>query len=281
MTESPPKAPSQAIAFYERHPISAAQIMARLETQRGSLDGLSPPDLFDHDQDHYGALAANDALAAATALSEGMQVADFCAGLGGPARYLAHKYRVSVTGIELTPARVEGAGALTRLVGLDDRVRIIEGNVMAVPLPDASVDAVVSQEAFLHVPDTGQALAEAYRILKPGGRLAFTDWVLHAPMSDADTEIMWQGQATQDLQSIASYQALLRQAGFTDIGTDDLTADWGPILERRFAMYRALRTETEQAGTPSGFDAFYMSYERLVALMQDHTLGGARFTATK
>ncbi len=274
-------ATTAAIAFYQRHPISAAQITARLEALRGSLDGLTPPDLFDHDQDHYGALAANDALAAAARITAGDKVADFCAGLGGPARYYAHIYGVSVTGIELTPARVEGAAALTRLVGLEDRVRVIEGNVMAVPLDDASLDVVVSQEAFLHVPDTASAVSEAHRILKPGGRFAFTDWVLHQPMTDEDTEIMWQGQAVQDLQSTDSYRALLTAAGFTVTDVEDLTGDWGPILEKRFAMYRNLREETQKAGTPSGDDAFYRSYERLVALVKSGTLGGGRFSARK
>ena len=45
----------------------------------------------------------------------------------GLARYLAHRYGADVTGIELTPARVKGAAALTKLVGLQDRVRVIEG----------------------------------------------------------------------------------------------------------------------------------------------------------
>ena len=274
-------AATPAIAFYERHPISAAQITARLEAQRGSLDGLAPPDLFDHDQDHYGALAANNALAAAVQMTAGDRVADFCAGLGGPARYYAHSYGVSVTGIELTPARVEGAAVLTRLVGLEDRVRVIEGNVMDVPLDDAGLDAVVSQEAFLHVPETARALSEAHRVLKPGGRFAFTDWVLHRPMSDEDAGIMRRGQAVQDLQSPDGYQALLDAAGFTVTRVEDLTADWGPILEKRFAMYRSLREETQKAGTPSGDDAFYLSYERLVALVKSGTLGGARFSARK
>jgi ubiquinone/menaquinone biosynthesis C-methylase UbiE len=48
---------------------------------------------------------------------------------------------------------------------------------MQMPLPDNSVDVVISQEALLHVPDKGRTLVEAYRILKPVGRIAFTDWV--------------------------------------------------------------------------------------------------------
>jgi ubiquinone/menaquinone biosynthesis C-methylase UbiE len=119
----------------------------------------------------------NDALAARAGIGKGARVVDFCAGLGGPSRYLAHRYGGDVTGIELTPARVKGAEKLTRLVGLQSVVRIIEGNVMHVPLSDATVDVVVSQETLLHVPDKLRTLTKAYRILKPGGRVAFTDWV--------------------------------------------------------------------------------------------------------
>ena len=272
---------AQAIYFYTRHPISAAIILSKLSDARGNLDGVRPDELFPHDQDHYGGLAANDALAAAARIGAGSRVTDFCAGLGGPARYLAHRYGADVTGIELTPARVAGAGKLTRLVGLQDRVRVLEGNVMDVPLPDATMDAVVSQEAMLHVPDKGRALAEAFRILKAGGRLAFTDWTPHAPLSKADADLLWRGMAAQTLQSVVSYRALLEQAGFRIVAVDDLTTAWGVILAERLAMYRNLREEAERAGTPPGHDAFHESYVRFVALVQERALGGARFTAEK
>ena len=125
-----------AIDFYEQHPISAAIILAKLNSSRGHLSGLTPEELFPHDQDHYGGLAANDALAKRVRIGRGTRVADFCAGLGGPARGLAHTYGAEVTGIELTPARVAGANDLTHRVGLDAHVHVIEGNVMAVPLPE-------------------------------------------------------------------------------------------------------------------------------------------------
>jgi SAM-dependent methyltransferase len=152
---------------------------------------------------------------------------------------------------------------------------------MDVPLPDASMDAVLSQEAFLHVPDKGRALAEAWRILKPGGRLAFTDWALAAPLSEADTDLLWRGMAAQTLQGAASYRVLLEQAGFRVETVDDLTAEWGVILAERLVMYRRLREEAERAGTPQGPDAFHESYLRFVALVQSGELGGARFTAEK
>lgn len=270
-----------AVDFYERHPITAEIILARLEASRGHLNGLAPSELFPHDQDHYGGLAANDALAQRAGISEGTRVVDFCAGLGGPARYFADRYGAEVIGIELTPARVKGAEDLTRRVGLHDRVRVIGGNVMQVPLADASADVVISQEALLHVPDKACALAEAWRILKPGGRLVFTDWVAHSPLSGADRELMWQGMAVTDLYGIEAYAALVRDAGFSVRSVEDLTADWGAILRERLAMYRKLRNEAETVGTPAGHDAFYESYVRFVDLVNEAALGGGRFTAEK
>jgi len=272
---------NSAIDFYERHPISADIIKAKLLAARGSFVGVSPDELFPYDQDHYGGLAANDALAQYARVGADTRVADFCAGLGGPARYLAHRYGADVTGIELTPARARGATELTQLAGLTNRVHIIEGNVMAVPLDDQSVDVVISQEAFLHVPDKPKALSEAFRILKCGGRLAFTDWVEHQSLSKDDAELMWAGMAATNLCNLAAYAKLIEAAGFQVTTADDLTAEWADILKVRLAMYRKLRGETRAAGTVSGHDAFYESYVRFVELVSTGVLGGARFVAVK
>jgi ubiquinone/menaquinone biosynthesis C-methylase UbiE len=270
-----------AIDFYERHPISCDIILARLVASRGHLEGLSPEELFPHDQDHYGGLAANEALAERAQIGAGTRVADFCAGLGGPSRYFAHRYGADVTGIELTPARVRGAEELTRRVGLQHKVRIIEGNVMQVPLLDASVDVVISQEALLHVPDKARALAEACRILKPGGWLVFTDWVAHRPLPEADKRLMWDGMAVSDLYDLSTYAELVSRAGFVVSPAEDLTREWGEILSHRLAMYQRLRQEAQAAGGPAGHEAFYESYVRFVELVNSAVLGGGRFAGQK
>jgi sarcosine/dimethylglycine N-methyltransferase len=274
-------ATSQTVYFYNRHPISCEIILTKLRASRGHLDGLRPEELFPHDQDHYGGLAATDELARGAQVSNGSRVADFCAGLGGTVRYLAHKYGADVTGIELTPARVAGAQELTKRVGLQETARVIEGNVLEVPLADASMDAIVSQEAFCHVPDVKKALTEAFRILRKDGKLAFTDWTANEPLTADDAQLMWDGMAIQPLRSISDYCHLVESGGLRVLSATDLTDEWGPILQERLAMYQRLREEARQAGTPTGHDAFHMSYVRFVELIQQRKLGGIRIVALK
>jgi SAM-dependent methyltransferase len=270
-----------AADFYERHPISAQIILTKLEAARGTLDDLRPDELFAHDQDHYGGTPANDALAKCAHIGPGTKVVDLCAGLGGPARYLAHCYGAFVTGVELTPARVAGASELTRRVGLNKRVQVIEGNVMALPLPDESQDAVVSQEALFHIPDLARAFSEAHRVLRPGGRIAFTDWIAHKPLSAANEKLLWDGMAAATLINIDRHEELLRDAGFEIESIEDETDRWGIILAERLRMYQKLRDEAEQAGAPAGHDDFYKSYVLFVSLVQQKIMGGARFAAVK
>jgi len=276
--------PIQPVASALAHtgkPFFSPSRLTKLMASRGDLAGLRPEELFSHDQDHYGGVAANDELAKGAAIAKGTCVADFCAGLGGPARYFAHRYGAKVLGIKLTPARVSGAQKLTSLVGLQESVRIVEGNVMAAPVDTEGVDAVVSQEALLHIPDRRRALGQAFRVLKRGGRLALAEWVAHQPLDEEDKDLLWEGQAVQALESPSSYRHLLTSLGFHVRSVVDLTAEWAIILKDRLAMYRKLRDEAERAGTPSGHDAFYRSYARFVDLVQQNVLGGVRIFADK
>lgn len=271
----------KAIDFYSSHPISLDLVLARILRERGDLAGLQPSDLWPHDQDHYAGLPANDALAQCAMLGPGSRVADFCAGLGGPARYYAHVYGAEVTAIELTPARAAGARRLNDLVGLGDRVRVMQRDVANTEVPDGEMDAVVSQEAFLHLPDKASVLCEAHRILRPRGRLAFTDLICHAPLAATDADLLWEGMAIQPVETIAGYRNLVTGAGFEIVSLEDLTEDLGPVLRQRFAMYQVMRREADVAGAPAGSDAFHRSYARYAELFESGQLGGLRATALK
>ena len=265
--------------FYDRHPISAAQVLAKVAATRGHLDNLVPEDLFPFDQDHYGGLAATAALADRAGITAASRVLDVCAGLGGPARYLARSRGCRMVALELNHGRAAGAADLGRRVGLAARVQVVRADAQALPFADACFDAAVSQEAFLHVPDKARLLAECRRVLRPGGKLAFSDWIATAGLNAAERDLLWRGIAAQALIDVPAYRAGLEAAGFRVVAVEDLSQVWIPILEERLRMYEGLRREALAA---SGVDAhadYVGFYAAFVDLVRRGTLGGARFTA--
>jgi sarcosine/dimethylglycine N-methyltransferase len=269
------------VRYYETHPINEAQILEHLRRRGVPLDGLTEDELKEHDQDHYGGIAAVDALATAADIAATDHVLDICSGMGGPARHLAHRLGCRVTGIDLTRSRVESARRLTALVGLADRVGFVHGSALALPFADASFDVVIGQEAWVHVPDKPRLIGEAVRVLRPGGRIAFTDILQHGPMPEATRARLEQGMTYASYGSLALYPRWLEAQGCRVLRVEDLSVAWTAILQGRLTMYRSLRDTTEAsfgAGRAAEWDEIYAFF---VAQYEAGVLGGGRFLAVK
>ncbi|HEY8391335.1 MAG TPA: bifunctional demethylmenaquinone methyltransferase/2-methoxy-6-polyprenyl-1,4-benzoquinol methylase UbiE [Capillibacterium sp.] len=106
-------------------------------------------------------------------LRAGQQVLDVCCGTGLITRDLAQKVgpRGYVVGLDLSPSMLKIAAENLRELARSHRIRLVEGNAMALPFPDHSFDRAVIGYGLRNVADMRQALRELYRVLKPGGRL--------------------------------------------------------------------------------------------------------------
>jgi sarcosine/dimethylglycine N-methyltransferase len=268
------------VDFYSRHPISEGQIIAALRREGKDLKRLAPEDLYDFDQDHYGGLEAVEALARRAGIEAASRVLDLCAGLAGPARFMARRWGARVTGIDLNPDRVAGARRLSAAVGLGRLVHMVRGDAQVLPFRARAFTAVVSQEGLLHVPDKAGALAECRRVLLPGGRIAFTDWIATARLGDGERRRLEEWMAAVTLQSIEGYKALLAEAGFVAIGGEDLSVEWVSILRRRLEMFRGLKVDTVARLGQVRYDEYDQLYAFFVGLVEAGKLGGARFSAT-
>lgn len=264
--------------FYETHPINEQQILEKLRDGGFDLANITEDILQDFDQDHYGGVAANDALAKLASIDDSCHVLDVCCGLGGPSRYMAHNFGCRVTGIDLTMTRVEGAKNLTALAGLDDRVTFQNANALDLPFEDGSFDVVISQEAFCHVPNKARLIAECVRVLKPGGRMAFSDILVTDKTSEATKERLQQVMAFLELGSRHSYRRQLEREGCV-VEDHDLSDEWQAILNDRLSMYRGLKDQTVERFGEDHFQKWDDAYSFFVGLYGTDELGGGRFLA--
>lgn len=267
--------------FYDFHPINARQILDALAARGIAPDAITEAELQQHDQDHYGGTAATDRLIAEAAVRSDDLVLDVCSGLGGPARYLAWKTGCDVTGLDLTVSRVEGATDLTRIAGLSGSVRFVHGNALDMPFPDASFTLAIAQEAFAHVPDKARLIAECARVLRPGGRLVFTDILHQGHLSADDAQRLYDGMTFTEIETPEGYAQLLSSRGLALVRRIDLTQAWTRILVERHAMYRALESQTVARLGREHFERYDRAYEHFVGLYRNGVLAGALVHAVK
>lgn len=269
------------VDFYDMHPINEQQIVEKLQQDEIDPDNVTEDVLQNYDQDHFGGVAANDALAALAGIDGKCHVLDVCSGMGGPSRYLAHNYGCRVTGIDLAGSRVDGATRLTSMAGLDDRVEFRNANALEMPFADGAFDVVISQEAFCHIPDKDTLVAQCCRVLKPGGRIAFTDIIVTDNTSEQTRTRLQQEMTFQELASVQSYRHALEREGCSVLQYHDLSDEWRVILADRLVMYRGLKDQTVDRFGEAHFAKWDNAYSFFVGLYETGELGGGRFLARR
>lgn len=174
---------AEAHAGVQKHYASAdivARVLAALREAGENTEKLTPPMLYSFDQFHGGGIGATEANTSKLGLGPASRVIDVGSGIGGPARYMATTYGCRVSGIDLTPEFVAAAVELTRRCGLADKVDFRQGNALSLPFPDASFDAATCFNVTMNIDNKQGVLNEIARVLKPGGRLAYTETGLGA-----------------------------------------------------------------------------------------------------
>lgn len=267
--------------FYNTHPISESQVLNKLEQTGADTSILTVELLQHHDQDHFGGLAATDALARHAKINESTHVLDLCCGLGGPARYLAYHHGCRVTGVDMNTDRLAGAVRLTERTKLEDRVLFHHANALQTGLADETFDVIVSQEAFCHIPDKKTLIAECVRLLKPGGCIVYTDILARNSMTNEIRSRLESEMAFSELSTLEQYCHLLEEKGCQVVKVEDLSDDWAQILIDRLAMYRSLKEQTVSSFGLAHFQKWDRTYSFFVDLYRSGELGGGRFVARK
>jgi sarcosine/dimethylglycine N-methyltransferase len=163
----------QVEKHYARGRITA-RILAALRNVNGPNVPITPETLAPIDHFHGKGVVATEELAAMLQPRAGDHLLDIGCGIGGPARWIATKHGCRVTGVDLTAEFCEAARELNSLTGLADRVQILHGSALSLPVPDSNFDHAYSQAVLMNVSDKRGVFREALRVLRPGGLLALS-----------------------------------------------------------------------------------------------------------
>jgi arsenite methyltransferase len=145
-------------------------------------------------------------------------------GSGGGIDVLLSARRVGKTGkaygLDMTEPMLELARENARKAGATN-VEFLKGEIESIPLPDASVDVIISNCVINLSGDKGRVLGEAYRVLKPGGRFAVTDIVVRGevPVDVRRSLELWAGCMAGALEE-GEFERLLREAGFDEVSIE-------------------------------------------------------------
>lgn len=179
-------------------------------------------------------------------LDEDARLLDIGAGYGGAARYLAKRFGCRVTALNLSEKENKRNRELSAAAGVGHLVEVVDGSFEDIPLDDASVDAVWSQDAILHSGRREQVIAEVARVLKPGGHFVFTDPMESGNCSRQDLEPVLARIHLDTLGSPEFYQKTAKANGLEFVTWEEKT----PQLIRHYS--RVADELTRQRATLAG-----------------------------
>lgn len=171
----------------------------------------------------------------------GKSLLDIGCGAGGATLHLAERHRLAqATGFDVEKPVIETARHRAQSRGLSGRVNFVQGPPGPVPFADASFDVVFSKDALLHVPDKDALFSEIFRVLKPGGVFAASNWMIAhdgEPSPEMKTYIAAEGLSFA-MASPARYVEAMGRAGFRDVSVTDRNGWYRDVARAELRMLK-------------------------------------------
>jgi ubiquinone/menaquinone biosynthesis C-methylase UbiE len=228
-----------------------------------------------------GGTESTDVLARAAGMSGSTRVLDIGCGVGGPALHLAATYGCHVTGVDLVASSISLAQEKALERELSARTAFEVANATALPFDAATFDVVYGQDAWCHIPDKSALIAQCARVLRPGGVIAFTDWLRVGERADTAAMVALQAALSKDAACVDAYLALLDEHGFVGIEVEDLSATFVQQYQTIYARLRERRAALIEQFSERVFDIVVEMNGKILAGFEQGHIGGARFVARK
>jgi SAM-dependent methyltransferase len=166
---------------------------------------------------------------------------DVGCGVGGAVRQVSAEFGCRAVGLNVSAVQLRTAASLSASAG---RTAYLLGDAQRIPARDGAFTCAWTFNMFYHIPDKARALREMHRVLTPGGRLAFDDWVLTPAADAADRAELRHHWSSPDWMTDAELLDAIHQAGFhlrgepadyTHVGAGVMRRLFAPTYDRDFA----------------------------------------------
>lgn len=201
---------------------------------------------------HPGGLELTAQLAGIAAISSQSNVLDIASGRGTSACFLANEYQCHVTGVDLSPVSASLSRHKATLQNVISLTDFIAADGEHLPFEDASFDVIVSECSFSLLLNKKAGAHEIARVLKPGGKFAFTDvFLTHSLSKELKTDLTF-SCCFSGAETIAGYGSLLAESGFSQTHFDDHSKALKKVTYQVITGYGSLSAFWEQFGSPAG-----------------------------
>jgi ubiquinone/menaquinone biosynthesis C-methylase UbiE len=181
---------------------------------------------------HCGGLRQSTAMANKAGLKEGQKVLDLCSGFGSSLRFLVKKFKIQGYGLDVSPYMVDQATQRARSEGLARYITYQQGNVYQIPWQDNTVDVVWGEDAWCYLDSKEDLIKEAVRVVKPGGVIAFSDWMTGpSGMTAEEATRIHSFMKFPYTESVKSYEKLLEKYGMRIKCAEDLCDQFSESME--------------------------------------------------
>lgn len=188
-------------------------------------------------QDHSSAVTnMNRKLAELVDLKQSDAVFDAGCGVGGTCFWFTENIGCDATGITLVPWHYDKANQLVAEKQLEDKVNFVLGDYQHTGLDAGSYTFVLGLESIVHATDKQAVVNEAFRLLKPGGRMAICEYMLVSEDLQSDEKRLIQqwldGWSMPSILSDDQYEKIATNAGFENVAFHDWTDSVRPSFAR-------------------------------------------------